>query len=208
MARKSLSYAIGQRLFQELACGFYGFRIVNETGLRFDGPALVCSNHLSFLDPPFIGQAFARPIHYFARKSLFKNPVAGAILRSWQSIPIDRDKPDPSSLKTTIRLLKNGGRVLMFPEGTRSFDGKLQPAEPGAGLFIAKAAVPVLPVRIHGTYEALSRHHKLPRPAQVTLVVGQIYQPDLDALRMLSQKERYQALADEVMARIAALPEP
>ncbi len=202
------SYAIAKVLFRELARGFYDFRVVNEAGLHFDGPALICSNHVSFLDPPFIGQAFPGAIHYFARKSLFNNPVAGAILRSWQSIPIDRDKPDPSSLKTTIRLLKNGGRVLMFPEGTRSFDDCLQPAEPGAGLFIAKAAVPVLPVRIHGTFEALSRHHKLPRPAHITLVVGELWRPDLDALKHLALKEKYQTLADEVMARIAALPPP
>ena len=204
----TLSYAIGKQLFSELAHGLFDFRIVNAGGLHFDGPALICSNHASFLDPPFIGQAFPDAIHFFARKSLFSNPLAGAILRSWQSIPIDRDKPDPSSLKTTIRLLKGGGRVLMFPEGTRSFDGQLLPAEPGVGLFIAKAAAPVLPVRIYGTYEALSRKHKLPRPASITLVVGQLYRPDLASIAYLPAKDLYKHLADEVMARIAALPQP
>lgn len=204
----TLSYAIGKQLFSELAHGLFDFRIVNAGGLHFDGPALICSNHASFLDPPFIGQAFPDAIHFFARKSLFSNPLAGAILRSWQSIPIDRDKPDPSSLKTTIRLLKAGGRVLMFPEGTRSFDGQLLPAEPGVGLFIAKAAAPVLPMRIYGTYEALSRKHKLPRPASITLVVGQLYRPDLASIAHLPAKDLYKHLADEVMARIAALPQP
>jgi len=204
----TLSYAIGKQLFSELAHGLFDFRIVNAGGLHFDGPALICTNHASFLDPPFIGQAFPDAIHFFARKSLFSNPLAGAILRSWQSIPIDRDKPDPSSLKTTIRLLKGGGRVLMFPEGTRSFDGQLLPAEPGVGLFIAKAAAPVLPVRIYGTYEALSRKHKLPRPASITLVVGQLYRPDLASIAHLPAKDLYKHLADEVMARIAALPQP
>lgn len=204
----NLSYALAKQLFHELACGFYDFRVLNEAGLAFEGPALICSNHLSFLDPPFIGQAFPGAIHYFARKTLFNNPVAGAILRSWQSIPIDRDKPDPSSLKTTIRLLKSGGRVLMFPEGTRSPDGRLQAAEPGAGLFIAKAAVPVLPVRIFGTFEAYSRHHKLPHPARITLVVGELWRPDLEALQGLPLKQQYQTLADEVMARIGALSLP
>lgn len=204
----TLSYAIGKQLFSELAHGLFDFRIVNAGGLQFDGPALICSNHASFLDPPFIGQAFPDAIHFFARKSLFSNPLAGAILRSWQSIPIDRDKPDPSSLKTTIRLLKAGGRVLMFPEGTRSFDGQLLPAEPGVGLFIAKAAAPVLPVRIYGTYEAFSRNHKFPRPASITLVVGELYRPDLASIAHLPAKDLYKHLADEVMARIAALPQP
>ena len=204
----NLSYALAKQLFHELARGFFDFRVVHEAGLSFEGPALICSNHLSFLDPPFIGQAFPGAIHYFARKTLFNNPVAGAILRSWQSIPIDRDKPDPSSLKTTIRLLKGGGRVLMFPEGTRSPDGSLQGAEPGAGLFIAKAAVPVLPVRIFGTFEAYSRHHKLPQPARITLVVGELWRPDLEAIHHLPLKQQYQMLADEVMARIGALALP
>ena len=202
------SYAIGHQLFRELAHGLFDFRIVNSAGLRFDGPALICSNHASFLDPPFIGQAFDEAIHFFARKTLFSNPLIGKLLRSWQSIPIDREKPDPSSLKTTIRLLKSGGRVLMFPEGTRTFDGHLLPAEPGVGLFIAKAAAPVLPVRIHGTFEAFSRNHKFPRPATVTLVVGDLYKPDLAALSHIPAKDLYKHLADDVMARIAALPVP
>jgi 1-acyl-sn-glycerol-3-phosphate acyltransferase len=204
----TLSYAIGKQLFSELAHGLFDFRIVNESGLHFDGPALICSNHASFLDPPFIGQAFPDAIHFFARKTLFNNPLVGKVLRSWQSIPIDRDKPDPSSLKTTIRLLKSGGRVLMFPEGTRTFDGNLLPAEPGVGLFIAKAAAPVLPVRIHGTFEALSRNHQFPRPTSITLVVGELYKPDLASLSHLPAKDLYKHLADEVMARIAALPLP
>ena len=204
----TLSYAIGHRLFHEIAHGLFDFRVVNQAGLEFDGPALICSNHASFLDPPFIGQAFREPIHFFARKTLFTNPVAGAILRSWQSIPIDRDKPDPSSLKTTIRLLKSGGRVLMFPEGTRSADGDLLPAEPGCGLFIAKAAAPVLPVRLFGTFEAFSRNHRLPHPSTVTLVVGPLWRPDLASLSHLSAKDLYKHLADEVMARIAALHLP
>lgn len=204
----NLSYAIGHRLFREAARGFFDFRIVNKAGLHFDGPALICSNHVSFLDPPFIGQAFEEAIHFFARKSLFANPIIGAILRSWQSIPIDRDKPDPSSLKTTIRLLKNGGRVLMFPEGTRSYDGNLLPAEPGVGLFIAKAAAPVLPVRIHGTYEALSRTARFPHPATITLVVGDLWKPDLASLSHLAPKDLYKNLADDVMTRIAELPMP
>jgi len=204
----NLSYAIGHRLFRECAHGLFDFRIVNEAGLHFDGPALVCSNHASFLDPPFIGQAFDEAIHFFARKTLFNNPLIGKLLRSWQSIPIDRDKPDPSSLKATIRILKSGGRVLMFPEGTRSYDGNLLPAEPGVGLFIAKGTAPVLPVRIHGTFQALSRHHKFPHPATITLVVGDLWKPDLASLSHLPSKDLYKHLADEVMARIAALPVP
>jgi 1-acyl-sn-glycerol-3-phosphate acyltransferase len=126
------------------------------------------------------------------------------VLRSWQAIPIDRDKPDASSLKATIRLLRAGKKVLMFPEGTRSLDGKLQPAEAGVGLFVAKGGAPVLPVRVFGTHEAYPRGAKTFRPARITLVVGDLWQPDLGSYSQTG-KELYQALADEVMQRIGEL---
>lgn len=199
------SYAVGHRIFRELANGFFDFRVVHPERLQYEGGALIVSNHVSFLDPPLIGQAFDRPIHFFARKTLFSNPLVGALLRSWQAIPIDRDRPDPSSLKTTIRLLRSGESVLMFPEGTRSSDGQLQSPEPGVGLFIAKAMVPVLPVRLFGTFEALPRNCFVPRPASVTLVVGEPWRADLDNAKERTGKALYQALADQAIGKIGEL---
>ncbi len=200
----NLAYRLGHTVFRWVAGGFYDFRVVGAENLQLRGPALIVANHVSFFDPPFIGQAFDEPLFFFARKSLFERPLAGRLLRSWQTIPIDRDKPDASSLKATIRLLKSGRKVLMFPEGTRSPDGSLQKAEAGVGLFLAKTGVPVLPVRIFGTYEAYPRAALLPRPAQITLVAGRPYLPDLKA-HGGDGRDLYQALADEVMQRIAEL---
>jgi 1-acyl-sn-glycerol-3-phosphate acyltransferase len=199
------SYAIGKLLFRELARGLFDFRVVHGERLHVPGAALVVANHASFLDPPLIGQAFPEAIHFFARKTLFDHPLAGAILRSWQAIPIDRDKPDPSSLKATLRVLAGGGKVLMFPEGTRTLDGEIKPAQPGAGLFIAKSRAPVLPVRIFGSFEAFSRHHKIPRPATISITVGELWQPDLEAFEDLPAKDLYRQLAEEAMRRVAAL---
>lgn len=200
----NLSYRIGHSLFRSLARNFYDFRIIGAEHLKVEGAALIVANHVSFLDPPFIGQAFDEPLYFFARKTLFDHPLAGKVLRSWQTIPIDRDKPDASSLKATIRLLKSGKKVLMFPEGTRSPDGKPQDAEAGVGLFIAKSRAPVLPVRIYGTYEAYPKGAKFLRPSQVTLVVGQPWQPDLEN-RADQGRDLYQSLADEVMSHIRSL---
>lgn len=200
----NFTYWLGKNLFHEVARGLFDLRIIGEEKMRFAGPALIACNHVSFLDPPFVGQAFDEPIHYFARKSLFDHPVAGWILREWQSIPIDRDKPDATSLKATIRFLRQGEKVLIFPEGTRSPDGTLQPAEAGVGLFIAKSKAPVLPVRIFGSYEAYPRGAKTIRPARITLVVGDLWHPDLASYQK-EGKELYQALAQDVMQRIAEL---
>lgn len=199
----NISYRIGHTIFRSVARSFYDFRVIGEENLNIAGPALVVSNHVSFLDPPFVGQAFDEAMYFFARKTLFDHPLAGKLLKSWQAIPIDRDKPDASSLKQTIRLLKSGKKVLMFPEGTRSPDGSLQKAEAGVGLFIAKSHAPVLPVRIYGTFEAYPRGAKFLRPAQIRLVVGKPYQPDLKA--GTEGRDLYQTLADEVMQRIGEL---
>jgi 1-acyl-sn-glycerol-3-phosphate acyltransferase len=195
------TYWLGYQFFRFLARGLYDFRVVGEDRLNVPGGVLIASNHASFLDPPFVGQAFDEPIHYFARHTLFSHPVAGWVLRRWQSIPINRDKPDAGSLKATIRLLRAGRKVLIFPEGTRTHDGGLQAAEAGVGLFIAKTGVPVLPVRIFGTYEAYSRQHKVLHPSSVTLVVGDLWHPDLKAAKS-EGRNLYQGLANEVMDRI------
>jgi 1-acyl-sn-glycerol-3-phosphate acyltransferase len=200
-------YRIGWHIFRELAHGLTDFRVIGAEKLRLAGPALIACNHVSFIDPPFVGQAFDEAIHYFARKTLFDHPVAGWILRRWQAIPIDRDKPDASSLKLTIRLLKEGKKVLIFPEGTRSPDGSLQSAEAGVGLFIAKSEAPVLPVRIFGSYECFPRGARFPQMSNVTLVVGDVWKPDLASYGKTG-KELYQVLANEVMERIGEVPHP
>ena len=199
-----LVYRLGHCFFRELAHGFTNFRVIGAERLTAEGSALVVCNHVSFLDPPFVGQAFDEALHFFARKTLFDHPWAGWLLRRWQAIPIDRDKPDAASLKLTIRLLKSGKKVLMFPEGTRSPDGSLQPAEAGVGLFIAKSGAPVLPLRIFGSYECFPRGSRFPRPTNITLVVGEKWSPDLASYGKTG-KELYRALADEAMQRIGEL---
>ena len=200
----NFSYWFGHRVFRELARGLFDYRVVGVEKLQFSGPAIIACNHISFLDPPLVGIAFDEKVYSFARKTLFDHPLASMILRSWQVLPVDRDKPDAASLKSIIRLLRDGNKVIMFPEGTRSYDGVPQSAEAGVGLFIAKGRAPVLPVRLFGTHEAYPRGAKTLRPAKITLVVGDLWQPDLKSYQE-SGKELYQVLADEVMHRITEL---
>jgi len=202
MEYMNLTYWLGHTFFRNFARGFYDFSIVGSENMKFDGASIIACNHVSFLDPPIVGQAFDETIYSFARKTLFDHPIGGRILRQWQAIPVDRDKPDTASLKSTMRLLKTGKKILMFPEGTRSHDGKLQKAEAGIGFFLAKTAAPVLPVRLYGTYEACPRKAKFLHRAKITLVVGQKYQPDIHANH---DRALYQSLSDEVMQQIASL---
>ncbi|WP_395745899.1 lysophospholipid acyltransferase family protein [Prosthecobacter sp.] len=200
----NFSYRLGHIFFREFFRGLFDYRVIGAEKLHFPGPAIIACNHVSFLDPPMVSILFDEMICSFARKSLFEHPILGMILRSWKVQGVDRDKPDAASLKATIRLLREGRKVLMFPEGTRSYDGMPQAAEAGVGLFVAKSKTPVLPIRLFGTYEAYPRGAKTLRPAKITAVVGDLWQPDLSSYTETG-KDLYQALADEVMRRITEL---
>lgn len=197
-------YRLGRRLFLEIARGFYGYEAAGRENIRFPGAAIIVCNHISFFDPPLVGIAFDEAITYLARKTLFSHPIVGWVLRKWQSVPVDQDRPDPGSLKNMLRCLREGKKILVFPEGSRSMDGTIQKGEPGVGLLIAKAGAPVLPVRIFGSYEALPRGSRLPQPSRITVVFGKPWTPILSSYQE-SGKDLYQKLADEAMERIAEL---
>lgn len=166
------------------------------------GGCLVVSNHVSFLDPTTVGWGIGREMFFLARKTLFKPPVLDKLLPHCNSIPIDRDGKDMSGLRRIITRLRNGEMILLFPEGTRSPDGSLQSAESGAGFIACKAQVPILPVRLYGTYEALSRHHKSLHYHPVRIVIGKPFLPPTGSNL---GKEDYEKLANRMMKEIGDL---
>ena len=169
------------------------------------GPVIVAANHQSYLDPPAAGSVSDRAIYFLARRSLLDGWFMGWILPKLNVIPVDSETGrDRTALKALIRILRAGQGTLVFPEGQRTPDGKLQPAQPGLGLVIAKTLAPVVPLRIFGAYEAWPIHKKWPRPGRVTIVVGEpIYftQGDIES----GGKEVYQRLSQRVMDAITAL---
>jgi 1-acyl-sn-glycerol-3-phosphate acyltransferase len=167
------------------------------------GGCFIVANHVSFMDPTTVGWAVAREIYYLGRKSLFKPPFWSWFLPICNVLPIDRDANDITGLRRIIKKMKEGEAVLIFPEGTRSPDGAIQAAEPGAGLVALKAGVPVLPVRVFGTFESLSRHTKRLRFHPIRVVIGKPYLPALPT----GKRERniYSLVAQEMMDHVAAL---
>lgn len=176
----------------------YGAKYVPEKGAF-----ILAGNHMSFLDPPFFGMACKREAFYMARDTLFRHPLSNWILRSWNCVPVSRERGDIGAMRTVLRLLDEGKPVLMFPEGTRSDDGKLQEGRAGIGMVVAHARVPVLPMRIFGTDRALPRGTSLPRPARVTIVFGEPFTYPIPA--EFDKKTLYLDIAREIMRRIAAL---
>jgi 1-acyl-sn-glycerol-3-phosphate acyltransferase len=201
-------YWIGHTLSKIVAKVVCSYRVQNRERLENlpDG-LIIASNHVSFLDPPFIGAAFREPLYYFARKTLFDHPVANFLYTRVNAIPVNQDKPELSALKHVIGLLKAGEKVLIFPEGERTLDGKIKSeGEPGVGMIVSKAGVPVLPVRLFGPEKALPRGSKKLKRHPATLVVGEmIILDDLLNDSSLSTKDRYQAIANRIMDAIRAL---
>jgi 1-acyl-sn-glycerol-3-phosphate acyltransferase len=168
------------------------------------GPALIAANHASFLDPPLIGGSCPEQIAYVARKDLFRNVLFRKICYAVGAIPYERGGADVGSIKRVLATLRRGKKVLVFPEGIRTFDGRCRAAMPGIGFLVERAGVPVIPTYILGSYRAWPRHRLLPMPAKIVVAFGEpVRFGPLNAKR--PRREAYQAIADEVMARIVVL---
>jgi len=189
---------------------FFRGNVLGLENLPRTGSFLLAANHTSFLDPPLIGCQVQRQIAYFARKTLWKPGFASWWLDTVGTIPVDRDGgQDVSAIKRVLRALKEDKGLILFPEGTRSPDGALQAPKAGVGLICCRAQVPVVPVRIFGSFEAYGKSRGLRLGTPVSIVFGA---PILPAVydEPNAGKERYQIASERIMSRIAALrlPDP
>src|SRR5262245_32328153 len=200
-------YFAGWSIYRFFFALYFRWRVYNPERVPLKGSVILASNHASFLDPPLVGSALHRPINYLAREDLFKFPVAGWVLKQCQAVPVDREGGGAKGLKAILDRLLAGGAIILFPEGTRTSDGRLQPPRSGIGLTVIKSHAPVIPVRIFGTYEAFGRHVKVPKPHRVEVKFGHPLQ--FDTLRAEANtcsrqrlKQIYEQVAEEIMAAI------
>jgi 1-acyl-sn-glycerol-3-phosphate acyltransferase len=171
------------------------------------GGLLVVSNHVGTIDPPFTGAYLPRRDLYFMAKSdYFRTPAARFFTVGYHGFPVVRGTADRAALRQAMDLIRQGHAVLMYPEGHRSPDGRLQRPHPGAGFLARSAGVPVLPVGIWGTELALPLGSRWPRRAAVHLRFG--HAAPIPAADPLVPRASHQEIADLLMHRIAeVLPE-
>lgn len=198
--------------FHYIASVIYGmfFRgeIIGLENLPQHGAFLIAANHVSFLDPPFIGCQVPRQICFFARKTLWRGRFASWWLDTVGTIPVDRDGgQDVSAIKRVLRALKDDKGLILFPEGTRSPDGRLKAPKAGVGLIACRAQVPVVPARIFGAFEAYGKGRSLRLGTPVTVVFGRPIPPAIYD-EPVAGKERYQIASERIMAEIARLEKP
>lgn len=203
----NFTYYFFYTLSKIIARAFFNYRVIHPERMIESGPLILAMNHQSYFDPPLAGICSRRGVYYLARKTLFSIPLLGKLLPDFNVIPVDRDGNDMSALKNIIRLIRQGEGVILFPEGTRSPDGKLQAGRSGIGLIIAKTKAPVLPMRVFGAYDAFPKGSKKIHLHPITVVIGNpIYfsEEELTATDG-NDRELYQRLSDRVMAAIGEL---
>ena len=164
------------------------------------------ANHQSFLDPPLVGGLYRNEVFFLARKTLLDAPGLKQALPQCNVIPIDQTRPDPASIIQVLRTVKNGGRIVIFPEGSRCEDGEIHDAMPGIGLILSKLAhVPVQPIRIEGAYDCLPPHRSTLKFCPITLSVGDPIQFTPEELRAKG-RDAQRAIGKKIMDAIRALP--
>jgi 1-acyl-sn-glycerol-3-phosphate acyltransferase len=178
-----------------MACvTLFDLRCYGRENLR-DGAALVLSTHQSNFDPILVGLSFNDRLNYLARRTLFKNRLFAGFIRLLDAIELDRDRSGLAGLKETLKRLKANEKVLVFPEGTRTADGKISELKPGFLAVARRSQVPLIPMAISGAYQALPRGSIFPRRYPLRVAVGPAIEfaeyeqlSDAQALALLSQR--------------------
>lgn len=170
----------------------YRWDVRGLENLPREGPYILCSNHLSWWDPPLVGSMVRnRQVHFMAKEELFKIPVFSQILRRIQVFPVKRESADRRAIKTAIDKLKNGNILGLFPEGTRSKTDELLPPQAGVSLIALKSEALVVPVAIIGPYRLFKPIKvNIGRPLQFAEYYGQKAKAEqLEQMALLIMKE-------------------
>ena len=149
-------------------------RVEGHEHVPREGGVILCSNHQSYLDPMILGSSITRQLDYMARDTLFRNRLFGSLIALYNAIPIPRERTGTAGLKAMIERLNHGRMVVLFPEGTRTADGRLGKLKPGVCTIVRRCPVPVslLPVGIAGAYESWPRNRTLPRICPLRVSIG------------------------------------
>lgn len=156
-------YSIIKVIFRILFGLMFRPRVVGAENIPKDGAMIMAANHLSNWDPPIAGTYMTRPVAYMAKEELFSPAIAGAIISSLYAFPVKRGAADRAAIKTALNILKQGLCLGVFPEGTRSKDGKTHKAEAGVALLAAMSKAPVVPTAIIGTNKIFKKGSFFPK---------------------------------------------
>jgi 1-acyl-sn-glycerol-3-phosphate acyltransferase len=185
-----------------LACkAYWGLALRGVENIPSDGPLVITPNHQTYADPPLVTIPVRRPVYYMAWNRLFEIPLFNTFIRALRAFPVEIESADPRATREAVALLKAGEAVMIFPEGSRSPDGKLQRFKVGAFRLAASAGAPVLPVTIDGGTAAWPPSRRLPRPGRITITYHRVLTVD----PVLGPKPAAKDLAERTRAVIASV---
>lgn len=177
---------------------FFRYSIYGQNNIPREGPYIIASNHLSYLDPIALGILTKERLNFIARQDLFKNSFFALLIRSLGAVPLDREKYDIKAMRRAIKILEDKKNLVIFPEGKRSLDGELSKPLLGVGLLARITRTKVVPVYLEGTNRALPVNAIFIRFKKIRAFVGEPVEPD-----ELSAEE----IVDLVWERIYSLKE-
>ena len=154
---------------------YFGLRLRGTEHIPRDGALVIVPNHQTYADPPLVTIPVRRPVYYMAWSRLFEIPVFSRVIRMLRAFPVDIDSRDARATREAVRLLQRGAALMIFPEGERTADGRLQRFKPGAFRLAVSLSVPILPVTIVGGNDSWPPGRMLPRRGQITIT----YHPTL-----------------------------
>ncbi|MFI5370699.1 MAG: lysophospholipid acyltransferase family protein [Candidatus Eisenbacteria bacterium] len=201
----SIHYSVSRSAVSVIVGALTGWEVRGRERVPRDGALIIASNHISYADPPMVGAATRRQLHFLAKQELFAVPVLGPAIRSVNAIPIRRGMADLTGMARAMEVLKRGEALLVFPEGTRSRDGELHAARPGVGMLAVSGDAVILPAYISGSDRP---RHWITRRTRVRVWFGvprpwkDYVNPETD---LAPGRALYQAVGDAVMREIAVL---
>jgi 1-acyl-sn-glycerol-3-phosphate acyltransferase len=181
--------------------------IVGKENIPETGPVILASNHRAHVDPPYLSLVTNRQMYFMAKEELFTtNDAFGKLLYQFGAFPVKRGEADRAALRTAISILKQGLPLAIFPEGTRSFDDTLLPAEKGFALIAKQTGAPIVPIALEGTHRLLPKGTIFLHRGPVSITIGK----PVTAQQILDEhggegKDALEVIGRDVMRRIAAL---
>lgn len=204
MPRRRLRYRTEQWLIRNFVRCVFGLRYSGAENIPPSGGVLLAANHKSYLDPPVVGAGLSRELRYFAKRQLFEIPILGAIIRDCGGFPVDREAFDRRAVSTALQIVRSGGALLVFPEGTRIRKRGLGEPREGIALLALESGVPVVPVHVASAWEP--RRTLFRRiPVQVRYGAPLVFE---SLPRGIERRTQYAQVSQQIFAAIAALAPP
>ena len=170
------------------------------------GPLITVSNHISFLEAPLLyTHLLPRKMSGFSKSEFWDKPVTRFLFEMWEAIPVHRGEPDVSALRRVLEKLNKGYIIPVAPEGTRSYDGRMQRAHPGVVMMGLRSGAPLMPIAHYGG-EKLNDNLRRLRRTNFHIAVGRPFYLDAGEIKVTRVVRRQ--IADEIMYQIAALLPP